>query len=85
MWKGALFHAGGETEHIGRHVFPAMFAVEFSHAAIIDIGQRDALCIGREAISKVMKQFSKGLLTRSAHFASTGPVDYERGASLRHG
>jgi hypothetical protein len=43
------------------------------------------LCVGRETISKVMKQFSKGLLARSTHFASTGPIDNERGMGLRHG
>ena len=52
--EGTLFCTRRKAEHICRHVFSAMIAVEFSHAAIIDISQRDPLCFRGETIPQVM-------------------------------
>jgi len=58
MGESSLFRIGREAEDIRRHVFSTMFAVEFSHATIIDIGQGNTLSIWRETIPEVMQQFA---------------------------
>jgi hypothetical protein len=62
-----------------------MFAVEFSHATIIDISQRYTLCLGSQPIAKAVQELAERLLAGPAHFTPARPIDLEGQLGLSHG